>query len=233
MSRHRMRWPFIISIILFWSAYFACAFPGYSVPIVTTLMVVLLSLPAVLEVNRENWSLLLILSLYAYAIETIGLLTGYPYGVFVYGSAIGPKVLGFLPLLLPFAYVPLVIGVGALTRRRSLLLATICLLAVDIVIDPGAVRLGYWAYAHGDFYGVPLTNFLGWIFTGSIALFIVRQFYGRIPIAAARSLMWQLSFWTGVSVWSGLFFPAVVGIVLHIPVVYELWSERSMSFSTR
>jgi putative membrane protein len=38
-------------------------------------------------------------------------------------------------------------------------------------LDPGAVAVGFWAYADGGvYYGVPLSNFAGWVLSGTVAL---------------------------------------------------------------
>ena len=58
----------------------------------------------------------------------------------------------------------------------------------DLVLDPGAVRLGFWRYASNiGFYGVPISNFVGWLVTGSIAAIVIEIFLGRVETAASRS----------------------------------------------
>jgi putative membrane protein len=47
-------------------------------------------------------------------------------------------------------------------------------LAIDLVLDPGAVAIGFWIYPDGGlYYGVPWSNYAGWVLsaTVSVALF--------------------------------------------------------------
>ena len=77
-----------------------------------------IALPAVLALfrylgpRRAGLSLLALAAI-AYAIETVGVVTGFPYGDFRYSDVLGPKVLGVVPYLLPVTYLPLVIGAVA------------------------------------------------------------------------------------------------------------------------
>jgi putative membrane protein len=120
------------------------------------------------------------ISAYAYGIELVGLATGLPYGEFTYGVALGPMLPGGVPRGLPAFFLPLVVnayllvalGLGSrwsLARYR--LTATVAIvLAIDFVLDPAAVALGLWAYAApGAYYGVPLSNFAGWLLSATVA----------------------------------------------------------------
>jgi putative membrane protein len=124
------------------------------------------------------------LSVFAYAVETIGVATGVPYGTFAYTADLGPMLGGVVPLALPLLYLPLVIDayllgvvlLGRRARRRTVRIATGvgALLLIDLVLDPGAVAVGFWTYAAGGpYYGVPVSNFLGWLLTGTIAVSVV------------------------------------------------------------
>ncbi|WP_181686912.1 bisanhydrobacterioruberin hydratase [Halorhabdus salina] len=133
------------------------------------------------------------LTLYTYVIEFTGVLTGLPYGHFEYVIDLGPMLLDTVPAALPIFFFPLVLNAyllcllllgdrASLTRvRLPAVIATV--LAMDLVLDPGAVGLGFWAYAAplaGDglwasataihFYGVPLSNYLGWVLSASVAV---------------------------------------------------------------
>jgi putative membrane protein len=130
-------------------------------------------------VGRKAGALLLGMCGYAYAIEFVGIQTGWPYGPFEYGVDLGPMV-GGVPLGLPLFFLPLVLNayllavllLGPRAARRSVRLpATLAVvLAIDLVLDPGAVAVGFWRYVEGGiYYGVPLTNYGGWVLSGAIA----------------------------------------------------------------
>jgi putative membrane protein len=116
---------------------------------------------------------------YAYAIEFVGIRTGWPYGPFEYGVDLGPMIEG-VPLGLPLFFLPLVLNayllaallLGSRADRRAFRLpATLAVvLAIDLVLDPGAVAIGFWRYFEGGlYYGVPLSNYGGWVLSGAIA----------------------------------------------------------------
>ncbi|GGM60670.1 putative membrane protein [Halarchaeum rubridurum] len=132
------------------------------------------------ELDRRALAALGALCGYTYLIEYVGVTTGWPYGAFSYGVELGPMVAG-VPLALPLFFLPLVCNAYLLTvlllgeRAANPLLrlpATVAVvLLVDCVLDPGAVALGFWAYAEGGvYYGVPLSNFAGWVLSGSVAV---------------------------------------------------------------
>ncbi|WP_121822421.1 bisanhydrobacterioruberin hydratase [Halostella salina] len=132
-------------------------------------------------VDRRAAVAILAVTAYAYGIEFVGVRTGWPYGHFEYGIDLGPMLAGEVPVGLPVFFLPLVLNsyllvlllLGDSARRRAVrLLATLAtVLAVDLVLDPGAVALGFWAYdGGGAYYGVPLSNYAGWVLSGAVAV---------------------------------------------------------------
>ena len=165
--------------------------------------------------------LLASLSLFAYLIEFLGLVSGFPYGHFVYSDLMGPKVFEVLPVLLPFAYLPLVLGACALAACWSkkmlgrVILATGFLVLFDLVLDPGAVAIGLWSFsAGGAYYGVPVSNFLGWLVSASVAswLFFLLADKQFVPPQLGVSAFLMLCFWTGVALFFSLWAPLVLGL---------------------
>ncbi len=168
--------------------------------------------------------ILLALGAFAVGIETFAVKTGWPYGSFDYGNKIGVKYFGVTPWTVPFAWSPLVLGAMALAARhkRSLVglcvVATIFLILFDGVLDPGAVAQKFWHYdAGGLYYGVPISNFGGWIISGLIGAAIYYFGSGKlldVPITLVSSVTLILAFWTSVCGFSGLWIPAILGALL-------------------
>ena len=228
------------SVLFFVAAYFTVRFPdapGAGIgSFVSTLLIALPSFVALWRYLGPRRAVLsfLALSVFGYAIETTGVATGFPYGPFYYGDALGPKVVGLVPYLLPLSWVPLVLGAVAATaptlpenenvsRRRVLwgLSAAVLLTLVDGVLDPGAASLGFWVWPEGGpYYGVPVSNYFGWLFSSSVAAVILlvlgRRRWGRVPPPPGLldSAVVAMAFWVGVNLFSGLLFPAVLGIAL-------------------
>ena len=142
-------------------------------------------------VTRKAVAILLGLTAYTYAIEYVGLTTGWPYGEFQYLQEIGPVVEG-VPIALPILFLPLVINAVLLSvlllrglgRSRVLRLgmALGIVLLIDLVLDPAAVAIGFWAYESGVYYGVPLSNFAGWLLSGAVAVVAIDQAFDRAAL---------------------------------------------------
>jgi putative membrane protein len=211
------------------AAYFAVRHPyikGVSIgSYVSTLLIALPSTVALfryLGPRRATVSLLAI-SIFGYSMEAIGVATGFPYGTFYYGDALGPKLAGIVPYLLPLSYAPLVVGAAAAawgTRLRLIHIpyATLLLIWMDAVIDPGAASLGFWVWPEGGaYYGVPLSNYAGWLLSGALAtaLLLATGQWSETPRPTLLdSATIATSFWTGVAVLSGMVAPALIGALL-------------------
>jgi bisanhydrobacterioruberin hydratase len=234
------RW-LVVALALFGAGFFVRQYPGHagSVPLAVAANI-LIAATAWLAVRRwlggrSAGLLVLMLAVYAYVIESVGVVTGVPYGSFSYGTGLGPLVLGIVPVLLPLAYVPLVLGAAAAAGRappgggaapiqRDMVIGTIVLVTCDLVLDPGAVRLGYWRYAAGGlYYGVPVSNFAGWLVSSVVAMGIVWWCLGRFasrrtapspPRDLATGALLVMAFWTGIGFWHGLRVPTLLGLAM-------------------
>ncbi|SEW11730.1 bisanhydrobacterioruberin hydratase [Natrinema salifodinae] len=145
------------------------------------------------RIDRRALVSLGILTAYTYAIEFVGVRTGWPYGTFEYGIRLGPMLGGEVPLALPLFFVPLVLNAYLLAllvlreraaRRVPRLLAAIAaVLAVDLVLDPAAVAIGFWTYVPpGGYYGVPASNYRGWLLSGTVAVVLVDLAFDRAAL---------------------------------------------------
>ena len=219
----------LASAFAFLAAFFATRFPdvpGASVgSYVSTLLIALpsfVALFAYLGPRRAALSILAV-SAFAFAVESVGVATGFPYGAFSYDDALGPKLFGLVPYLLPVTYVPLVIGAvaaawapGRLAPR--VLLSALLLVLIDAVLDPGATALGFWIWPEGGpYYGVPLTNFAGWLLSGAVSatlLLSISRTQTPFPPGALDSTILATAFWTGTAFFSGLMLPILLGILL-------------------
>ena len=219
-------------LFLLLSGYFVVRFPdARGADIASYFFNLLIALPAFIALIRQLGPgraavALVSVSVFGYLIEGIGVATGFPYGSFTYGDPLGPKAFGLVPFLLPLSYVPLVIGTvavcaGGMTRLRAIAASALLLVLVDGVLDPGAVSLGFWIWADGGpYYGVPLSNYAGWLLSGLCAAAILTLLGGRrftqrpVLPGLLDSLLLSLSFWLGVSIFSALVFPALLAAAL-------------------
>lgn len=211
------------------------------------LNVILFALPAFWATRRwlgrrDAAVLWAMLGVYALLIETSAIYTGFPYGHFGYSELLGFKLFGVTPWTVFLAWTPLILGAYAIARAvvGSILgrIITTALIATvfDLVLDPGAVKLGFWQYeGQGGFYGVPLSNFGGWLITGSIAAVIIEIFlhYRKpllpTPVQLTSSAFLTVFFWTAIAVFGAMFWPAVIGtLILALGLVF--WRRHHYRF---
>jgi len=223
--------PLILACALALSAaLFAVRFPdvpGASIgSYVATFLIALPSTVALFRYlgPRRAIMSLLALSAFAYAIESLGVATGFPYGRFFYGDALGPTVAGLVPFLLPVSYAPLVVGAVAAAwggpRILHVAWSALILVWMDVVLDPGATSLAFWVWPEGGaYYGVPLSNFAGWLLSGTLAaaLLLTTGRWTEPPRPALLdSAAISTAFWTAVAAFSGVILPALLGTVLFV-----------------
>lgn len=112
------------------------------------------------------------------ASELAGTSTGFPFGAYSYTGWLGPKILGHVPYFIPpswFAMSILSLDLaGRVVKSRPVRIVTAAVFMVlwDVSLDPamngaGSSPVGgvetFWMYPEGAFYyGMPLTNWLGW-----------------------------------------------------------------------
>ncbi len=180
---------------------------------------------------RRAFYIWMALSLFAYVIEIIGVKTGFPYGYFRYSLGIQPLIYG-VPLWLPLAWVPLILGAWQLahglhqSKAVKIFITAGLLVAMDLVLDPGAVVLGLWQYTAITselslmYYSVPVSNYLGWCLSGGIGGLILSHLdqYQR----KSRLIWWLMpslfggAFWTGVTLRATHTLAVIAGVSLLV-----------------
>jgi putative membrane protein len=137
--------------------------------------------------------------------ELSGTSTGYPFGPYGYTGLLGFKIGGLVPFNIPTSWFYMLYCALAITgrvwhgSRRPWVWAAIAglvLTAWDVSMDPAMVRTGHWlwhlapageqtalqrAFVSDAFYGMPLSNWLGWLLTGTI---VARVMLAIVPPAA-------------------------------------------------
>lgn len=154
--------------------------------------------------------------------EWIGLLTGWPFGSYVYTGVLVPTLVG-VPVAIACAWMILGAYVKEMLRALSvapvfgLLPGSVWMTAIDLVIDPlAAGPLGYWTWIGGGWYfGVPMTNFLGWLLVSAVALGVSRRPPARNRWARIIGLTVVL-FFTIIAFATGFAVVGAIGTVLVI-----------------
>lgn len=176
------------------------------------------------------------------ATEALGVASGFPFGDYDYGAALGPAVFG-VPWVIPLAWTwmawPAWLAAGVLVRSRAarVLVAGAGLAAWDLFLDPQMVAERYWTWS-GSFTGlpgvpeIPAQNYVGWL-----AVAVLMMVF--LPAAPERDdgPMHALYLWTYLSSilahavflglpWSALWGGLGMGLVA-VPLGVRLWRRRS------
>ncbi len=155
-----------------------------------------------LSANYGRYGLLatVLILIISWAIEHIGVTTGFPFGTYSYTDVLAPKVGGVVPLAIPFAWLMVVPAAIGITERvlhgrdigqqyissahhattfhmllKALGAASFALL-LDVTIEPVSVHVnGYWVWddVRSGFYGVPVSNFAAWWVTSVILVWLL------------------------------------------------------------
>jgi uncharacterized membrane protein len=117
------------------------------------------------------------------AAETLGVCRGWIFGAYHYTDKAGPRLGGVLPAATPLLWVVIsymgyssaclifrdFVFADAASRAWLAATASLVVLLFDLTADPIAVDEGVWVWKKaGRYFGVPFTNFLGWLFTAGV-----------------------------------------------------------------
>jgi isopentenyl-diphosphate Delta-isomerase len=231
-----MKFRITVLLILVVLAISACFMVNVVIPpeaaFVSGINVILFAAPAFWGTRwwlgwRDAIVLWVLLGILALLIETTAIITGFPYGHFGYSQLLGYRLFGYVPWTVALAWTPLLLAAFAVARRTTdnvlvrMVAIALILVIFDMVLDPGAVRLGFWQYADGGaFYGVPASNFVGWIFSGVIGAVVMEIFAWwkkpllPVPAQMISSGFFIIAFWTSIAFFGGLYISFVIGILV-------------------
>jgi putative membrane protein len=141
----------------------------------------------------------------ALASELTGTTTGYPFGPYSYTTQLGHLIGGRVPVNIPTSWFFMLYSSLAICGRllaprddsaskwRWAAVAALVLTAWDVSMDPAMVATSHWlwylpslegasvvrrVFLAGFFYGMPLTNWLGWLLTGFV---VARAMLAIVP----------------------------------------------------
>jgi putative membrane protein len=169
------------------------------------------------------------------AAELVGTTTGWPFGAYRYGDALGPKLLGRVPYAIPLSWFYLglasyvlasyLVARAGLGRRTAatVLLGAWLVTVWDLVLDPAmahpAMPMKFWTWhEEGAYFGMPLRNFVGWGMTAATFMGLARAAWGDVEIGGG-TLRWAVAVYG-----SNLAFAALLdaGTGLWGPIVFAV-----------
>lgn len=172
-----LRWTPLALVVLLQVGYPLTAGPTRAALVVVTVFVgyaVSAAHAFITRGVRASATLLAVTTGGGLVVEAVGLATGFPFGSYVYGDALGPRLLG-VPVVVPLAWTwmawPAWLAAVHLARRRAarIGLAAVGLAGWDLFLDPQMVAAGYWRWTEPTAAGlpgvpdVPWRNHLAWL----------------------------------------------------------------------
>lgn len=166
--------------------------------------------------------------LVGYAIEVLGVHTGFPFGDYAYTDAFAP--LWFkVPLIMVSAwailsaYVSRYVALFFQTLWARVFVGGFCLVIIDLVLDPAAVgpmRLWEW-HSPGRYFGIPWTNFAGWFFASVVVLRTLQtravDSYASLTASAVGTSL--VLFFAIINAANQLWLPALIGLGVCVTAV--------------
>jgi uncharacterized membrane protein len=176
------------------------------------------------------------------ALEYLGVLTGFPFGSYRYTGVLVPELPGGVPVAIGFAWLVVIVS-GLFTARRAfprqhistgdILAISVAgaLLAVtlDLLLEPVAYHVkSYWQWlpGDGDYYGIPLTNFITWFLAAlllnlPLAFLWMRRTLNVWPWLPTTLFVMNVIMFGIVAVAHGFWMTGVVGLIALL-IVFSL-----------
>lgn len=161
--------------LLFLIIMYSVGVVGHIIPSAKTLMISLTPFTLLLNgsvtlyfsFQKGNTKLIvwgIIVYIITFSLEVIGVKTGYIFGTYYYGDVLGLKLF-HVPMIIGFNWVVIILGaIGIASRihksafQIALLTGTFAVL-FDLMLEPVAIKLGYWTWDNGF---IPLQNYYAW-----------------------------------------------------------------------
>jgi bisanhydrobacterioruberin hydratase len=186
----------------------------------------------------------LVISLVGGAVSALGAKTGVPFGAFIYGIEIGPRLFQTLPWVMPLIWTIAILnsrGVARLMLRpwrktktygfRLIGITSALTAAFDFAFEPFATRVKhfwFWEPTKLSWQGAPLVNFLAWaIVTALILAFVTPLLINKQLSKRSAPDFHSLGIWIGAillfgigsavhGLWLAVVADAALGIVTAI-----------------
>ncbi|MBN9619050.1 MAG: carotenoid biosynthesis protein, partial [Actinobacteria bacterium] len=142
-----------------------------------------------------------------FAVEVLGVHTGFPFGAYAYSDVLGPRLFG-VPPVVGLAWTMLAWPAGLAARRlvrgrvARVLVGAWALAVADLFLDPQLVATGAWTWRFPSPHlpgvpDVPLTNYAGWLLVALVLSAVVQAIAGEgsdvVPVAV---YLWLYGGWT-------------------------------------
>jgi len=200
-------------IIFFLALFYLVGIIGFAIPLTRPIFITLIPFALVMSVFLlmvyhkpaaiKNYLFLLLIAFSGFFVEVVGVKTGWLFGNYGYGYALGPKWME-VPILIGINWLLLTYCIAILLvkyLRKTLIQVLVGALIVtlfDYIMEPVAVFTGMWYWHDGI---IPLQNYIMWFLTASIFIYgLVTQTKNNKNPLAAWIFLYQLIFFAALHV---------------------------------
>ena len=192
---------------------------------------------------RRTLNTFFVVAIVTWGAEAIGQATGFPFGAYHYTDALQPQILG-VPLLIPIAWFMLlppawvmgqqIVGKQVTWQKRAafIVISAAALTAWDLFLDPQMVAWRFWLWdnPNGIYFGIPLSNYVGWFVVAALVTFLAQPALLKpMPLALIYAIVWFLQT-IGQAVFWGQIGPALVGCLgMGGIMLLAYWRSRDRS----
>lgn len=180
--------------------------------------------------------------------ELLGTSTGFPFGHYRYLSGLGYKIAGLVPFTIPLSWFYVgfsayIIARAALENRLpswlsatgAIAFGSLLLTSWDFVLDPAMSQttVHFWVWEQpGAFFGMPYRNFIGWLGTGALFMFVATLLWKVKPVNLPRTrlglplavYLGNFAFAAIMSAAGGFYIPVSLGLLIGVvPTLILYW----------
>lgn len=118
--------------------------------------------------------------------EVIGITYGIPFGAYSYTNILQPQILG-VPVQILLAWFTLglmcysIPDMAGRSRIIAVVAAAALMVAWDVQYDPLFAAIGMWVWKSGQYFGVPITNFIGWFLCSLVFFALLALARAKVP----------------------------------------------------
>ncbi len=200
--------------------------------------------------------------LLSFVIETVGVLTGFPFGQYYYTDILAPKLF-IVPVGIMFAWLMMTLSSFFMARfivsrlfprlngaRLIVVLSATLAMISDTQMEPVAFHVkDYWRWeTSGQYYGVPISNFVAWLIISLLLLTVLSRIAGddqtwrlnnykpRFNFVPITLYLMNLILFAAVNFSHAFYAAGLIGLIVTVLILYLALGgpiNRGMAFFRR
>ncbi|BCS93815.1 carotenoid biosynthesis protein [Metallosphaera javensis (ex Sakai et al. 2022)] len=146
--------------------------PGFNLGIPILVLISVYFYHSYTKLRKGSVVFFIIGFLIGYLFEFLGVHTGFPFGKYYYTSGLGYEILG-VPLIIPFLWSTL--AYFSYLPSGNPFISSWIMVMIDLTVDPLFSRFDWHWITPGQYFGVPISNFVSWYAISLLIYFTWRR----------------------------------------------------------